>query len=71
MNQQDVIVIGGGMVGAAVALGLAKAGVNVALIEKQQLPPFSTDDPYDVRISAISVASVALLEQLGVWQQIA
>ncbi|MBF0785065.1 FAD-dependent oxidoreductase [Muribacter muris] len=69
-NQQEVIVIGGGMVGAATALGLAKLGLKVALIEKQPLPTFQPNSPYDVRISAISVASVALLEALGAWQQI-
>ncbi|MGX2974055.1 FAD-dependent oxidoreductase [Ursidibacter arcticus] len=69
-NQQDVIVVGGGMVGAATALGLAKLGLNVALLEKNPLPEFSGNAPYDVRISAISVASVALLEKLGAWQAI-
>ncbi|MDG6263292.1 FAD-dependent oxidoreductase [Glaesserella parasuis] len=70
MTQQDVIVIGGGMVGAATALGLAKLGLKVVLIEKNPLPTFDPNAPYDVRISAISVASVALLEKLGAWQAI-
>lgn len=67
---QDVIIIGGGMVGAAAALGLAKLGLNVALVEKNPLPTFEPTRPYDVRISAISAASVALLEKLGAWQAI-
>ncbi|OOH88884.1 2-octaprenyl-3-methyl-6-methoxy-1,4-benzoquinol hydroxylase [Pasteurellaceae bacterium 15-036681] len=67
---QDVIVIGGGMVGAATALGLAKQGLQVALIEKNPLPTFVENSPYDVRISAISVASVELLDKLGAWQAI-
>ncbi|WP_301098763.1 FAD-dependent oxidoreductase [Otariodibacter sp.] len=70
MNQQDIIVVGGGMVGAASALGLAKLGLNVVLLEKNPLPTFSPDAPYDVRISAISAASVDLLEKLGAWQNI-
>lgn len=68
MNQQDVIVVGGGMVGAATALGLAKQGLNVVLLEKKPLASFSQDMPYDLRISAISKASVNLLEELGAWQ---
>lgn len=67
---QDIIIIGGGMVGAATALGLAKVGVKVALIEKNPLPQFEANQPYDVRISAISTSSVALLEKLGAWQAI-
>lgn len=70
MEQQDVIVIGGGMVGAAAALGLAKMGLKVALLEKNPLPQFDKADPYDVRISAISAASVELLKQLEAWQHI-
>lgn len=67
---QDVIVLGGGMVGAATALGLSRLGLKVALIEKSPLPVFHAEQPYDIRISAISVSSVALLEKLGAWQAI-
>ncbi|QGM80019.1 FAD-dependent oxidoreductase [Otariodibacter oris] len=70
MTQQDIIVIGGGMVGAASALGLAKLGLNIVLLEKNPLPTFSKEASYDVRISAISASSVDLLEQLGAWQNI-
>lgn len=65
--QQQVIVVGGGMVGAACALGLAQLGLQVRLIEKH-LPQYQANSPYDIRISAISVASVALLKQLQAWQ---
>lgn len=58
------------MIGAACALGLARIGLNVGIVEKTPLPRFQQHDPYDVRISAISVTSVALLEQLGAWQAI-
>ncbi|QIW15143.1 2-octaprenyl-3-methyl-6-methoxy-1,4-benzoquinol hydroxylase [Pasteurellaceae bacterium RH1A] len=68
--QQDVIVVGGGMVGAATALGLANLGLKVALLEKHPLPTFEPGQPYDLRISAISVTSVKLLEKLGAWQAI-
>lgn len=70
MKQQEVIVVGGGMVGAAAALGLAKLGLNVALLEKNPLPEFTPHAPYDLRISAISLASAKLLEQLGAWQAV-
>lgn len=67
---QDIIILGGGMVGAATALGLAKLGLNVVIIEKKPLPTFQKNQPYDVRISAISLASVNLLEKLGAWELI-
>ncbi|AHG74715.1 2-octaprenyl-3-methyl-6-methoxy-1,4-benzoquinol hydroxylase [Mannheimia varigena USDA-ARS-USMARC-1296] len=71
MNTElDMIVVGGGMVGAATALGLAKQGVKLALLEKNPLPTFEANSAYDLRISAISMGSIQLLEKLGVWEQI-
>lgn len=66
----DIIIIGGGMVGATVALGLAKQGLNLALIEKKPLPTFTLNSAYDLRISAISQGSIQLLQQLDVWDAI-
>ncbi|MGC7589585.1 FAD-dependent monooxygenase [Bisgaard Taxon 46] len=68
--QKEIIVVGGGMVGAACALGLGQQGRNVQLIEHAPLPEFVPNSPYDLRISAISAASVNLLTQLNAWQYI-
>ncbi|NBI43627.1 NAD(P)-binding protein [[Haemophilus] felis] len=68
--QKEIIVVGGGMVGAACALGLAKQGHQIQLIEHMALPSFSSSSAYDLRISAISAASVNLLKDLGAWQHI-
>ncbi|SUU37596.1 2-octaprenyl-3-methyl-6-methoxy-1,4-benzoquinol hydroxylase [Actinobacillus seminis] len=67
---RDIIIVGGGMIGTACAVGLGKLGLQVQLIERTPLPTFETHSPYDIRISAISVASVNLLRQLGAWQYI-
>lgn len=69
-QQYDVLVVGGGMVGAAIALGLANTGQRVGLIEHQLPKPFEVDQPIDLRVSALSPASVALLEELGVWHTV-
>jgi len=66
----EVAVIGAGMVGAAIALGLAQNGFQVSVIEHAPPAEFDPASPPDVRISAISAASVALLKQLGVWDEI-
>lgn len=63
----DVTVVGGGMVGAALASGLAAQGFKVAVLEQQEPAAFDADSNPDVRISAIGAASVALLKQLEVW----
>ncbi len=70
MNTFDIVVIGGGMVGAAAALGFAQQGRQVLLLEGHAPQPFNPEQPMDVRVSAISQTSVALLEQLGAWPAI-
>lgn len=66
----DVVVVGGGMVGAATALGLAQLGLTVTVLEHKQPKPYDESEPLDVRVSAISFASEQLLERLNVWQNI-
>ena len=66
-NQVDVVVVGGGMVGGAAALGLARAGLSVALLEHQAPEAFDTQSPPDLRISAVGCTSVSLLQQLDAW----
>ncbi len=66
----EVAVVGGGMVGAAVALGLAQRGFQVAVVEHEAPAVFDASVPPDVRISAISRASVDLLKSLGVWSAV-
>ncbi|ARU93386.1 3-demethoxyubiquinol 3-hydroxylase [Tatumella citrea] len=72
MQQQqfDVVITGAGMVGAALACGLARHHFRVAVIEHQQPRPFDPLRSPDVRISAIGAASVALLKELDVWDAI-
>lgn len=76
MTQQfDVIVIGGGMVGTALAAALGGTDIKVALIEAQvpQLPPTTAVEKVedaDMRVSALNRASQRFLEQVGAWQRI-
>ena len=71
MSRFDVAVIGGGMVGAAVAIGFAKQGRRVAVVEGFAPRPFASEQAMDIRVSAISEHSVSVLESLGAWQNIA
>lgn len=74
----DVLVVGGGMTGSALALGLARQGWQVALVEAAQLATITAApgtvtsvDDYEPRVSAISAASKRLLDGLGVWATVA
>lgn len=64
----DVLIVGGGMVGAAVACCLGGSGLTVAIIEAQVPEAFSPDQPHDLRVSALSIASRNILETVGAWQ---
>lgn len=69
-DQFDVVITGGGMVGAALACGLARHHFRVAVIEHQAAPEFTPQSQPDVRISAIGASSVALLKELEVWERV-
>ena len=67
VQQFDISIVGGGMVGAAIALALSQAGLQVALIERQSVSEFDSQSPADLRVSSINLASEAWLSQLGAW----
>jgi 2-octaprenyl-6-methoxyphenol hydroxylase len=71
--QQDIIIVGGGMVGLSLALMLAKANIGVKLLEAIQYPNYDDANlaPYhssfDARNSALSRRSVQIYQELGLW----
>jgi len=71
MKRHEVVVVGGGVAGAATALALLRQGFDVALIEKGAAPtPWQAAD-YDARVYAIAPGSVRFLQELGVWGRMA
>lgn len=68
MNDEfDVVIVGGGMVGAAVACGLGDSRLKVAVVEKTIPEAFAKDQAHDLRVSALSIASKKILETVGAW----
>ncbi|MGO1499711.1 MAG: FAD-dependent monooxygenase [Marinobacter sp.] len=74
----DILVVGGGMTGTALALGLSQQGWQVGLVEGGeraallQVPaPVASVTDFEPRVSAISMASQKLLESLGAWKGVA
>lgn len=65
----DVLVVGGGVVGGALALALDQQRLRVAVVETRAPEAF---DPglVDLRVFAVSPASAALLSRLGVWPRV-
>lgn len=67
MKHYDVIIVGGGMVGATLACALAEQHRSVAIIEAFEPKPYADDDAFELRVSAISRASQQIFENLGIW----
>jgi 2-octaprenylphenol hydroxylase len=66
----DVVIAGGGMVGSMLACVLGDSSLKVALVEREQ-PPAVLGAAYELRVSALTLASRTMLEVLGVWRGIA
>ena len=67
MSVKNVLIVGGGMVGAACAIKLAQQGMKVTVFERH-FPDATTDlqnSRVDIRVSAINRASERLLDELG------
>jgi len=71
--QADLIIVGAGMVGSALALALKEQGLDIILIDGSPLSvkPFNPAAAFEPRVSALSLASQRVLERIGAWPGIA
>ncbi|WP_201218258.1 2-octaprenyl-3-methyl-6-methoxy-1,4-benzoquinol hydroxylase [Pseudomonas sp. S32] len=69
----DLLIVGAGMVGSALALALRHSGLHVLLLDGGPLTvrPFDASAAFEPRVSALSAASQRILERLGAWEGIA
>jgi ubiquinone biosynthesis UbiH/UbiF/VisC/COQ6 family hydroxylase len=66
----DVVIVGGGLVGLALARSLAGSGLDLALVEPR-VPRGDLPAAWDSRVYAVSPGSAAFLERCGAWQHLA
>ncbi len=66
----DAVIAGGGVVGAATALMLAREGLQVALVEPSPVQPWQRD-ARDLRVYAFAPDNARLLDELGAWTHVA
>ncbi len=73
----DLIIVGGGMVGASLACALAPAalelGLDIAIVEPVPLraDDLSYQPSYDARATALAYGSRSAYERMGIWQTLA
>lgn len=68
----DVLIVGGGLVGSACAVALARQGLRVGLLDKRALPTTvnAADKTLDSRIYTITPGNADWLQSLNVWQRL-
>jgi len=69
-SQFDIVIVGGGLVGASLACALRDGPFSVALIESARPAPVRAPG-YDDRTLALAYGSRRILEGIGVWDTIA
>ncbi len=65
----DVVIIGGGLVGASLAAALKHTDLRLALVESSE-PAASYEPGWDNRIYAISPGNADFLRECGAWQHL-
>ncbi|MGR3323782.1 MAG: UbiH/UbiF/VisC/COQ6 family ubiquinone biosynthesis hydroxylase [Pseudooceanicola sp.] len=69
-DNDDILIVGGGLNGPVLALALAQAGFGVTVIDA--LPARTREAPeFDGRAYALALASVRLLRAVGIWGRVA
>lgn len=67
----DIVIIGGGLVGASLAAALKTSGLKLALVEGQSSPTLPTNpENWDSRIYAITPGNADFLGQCGAWDKL-
>ncbi len=68
-HDSDILIVGGGLTGPALALAAAQAGLTVTVIDT--LPQTVREDAaFDGRAYALALASVRLLTNIGIWSRV-
>lgn len=70
LNESGVLIVGGGLVGASLAIALDAAGIAATLVETA-MPRADTQPSYDERNLALARATVNGLDAIGVWRHAA
>ncbi len=69
-HDSEILIVGGGLNGPALALALADGGISVTIVDALPLETLTGGD-FDGRAYALALASKRMLVALGIWPQVA
>jgi len=70
-NEYDIIILGSGMVGTALACALAPSKLRIAVLDKKMPDVSWPFEGYDLRVSALTIASQKILRHIKAWETMA
>jgi len=65
-NETDIVIVGGGLIGSAMAIALSSIGFDITVVDKQS-NKLTKPQNFDGRAYALSHASTRMLKVLGIW----
>jgi len=65
--EYDIIILGSGMVGTALACALGNTNLRIAVLDKKKPDTAWPIEGYDLRVSALTAASQKILDNIDVW----
>ncbi|MFZ1471113.1 MAG: UbiH/UbiF/VisC/COQ6 family ubiquinone biosynthesis hydroxylase [Paracoccaceae bacterium] len=68
-HDADILIVGGGLNGPALALALAQGGLRVAVVDARPAPD-RAEAGFDGRAYALAIASKRLLQMIGIWPEV-
>jgi len=69
VRHYDVIIVGAGLIGGALACSLANTDYRIAVLDKTPPPPLP-DGPFQLRVNAYNRAAEKLLQDVGAWDRL-
>ncbi|MDQ6983756.1 MAG: FAD-dependent monooxygenase, partial [Ghiorsea sp.] len=69
VEQVDMVIVGGGMVGLMLAAALRGSGLHIVVVERAEYQPVLSMD-LDCRVSAIVQGNVNIFKSVGVWKHL-
>ncbi len=67
-HDYDLLIVGGGMVGASLACALGDTALRIGVVESQPAKMEWSADSYDIRVSAITRATEQVFRMIGAWE---